>query len=65
MAKVKIVVQPSGCINGRLWPEVGETMDLPDPVAEAMAEAGHVEIVGSKKKVEKRPASDKHVEKRG
>ena len=65
MAKVKIVVQPSGCINGRLWPEAGETMDLPDPVAETMAGAGHVEIVGGKGKVEKRPAARKGVEKRG
>lgn len=65
MAKVKIVTQPSGCINGMPWPEAGKTMDLPDVVAEGMAEAGHVEIVGKSKKVEKRPASDKDVEKRG
>lgn len=65
MAKIKIVVQPSGCINGRLWPEPGETMDLPDVVAEGMAAAGHVEIVGKSRKVEKRPAPDKDVEKRG
>jgi hypothetical protein len=61
MAKVRIVVRPTGSINGADWPEVGKTIDLPDVVAEAMASAGNVEVVA----VEKRPAPTKGVEKRG
>lgn len=61
MAKVRILVRPTGSINGAEWPEVGKTVDLPDVVAEGMASAGDVEIV----KVEKRPAANKGVEKRG
>jgi hypothetical protein len=49
--KVRIVVQPTGLINGEPWAPVGEEMDIPQAVAESMAEVGHVEIV-----VEKRPA---------
>lgn len=69
MAKVRIIVRPTGCINGRDWPEAGEMIDLPDAVAEAMAEAGHVETVKvaakPAEKVEKRPAPTEAVEKRG
>lgn len=68
MAKVKILVQPSGLINGVEWPEAGETIDVPEVVAVSMAEAGHVEIVkpaAKTEKVEKRPASTEAVEKRG
>ena len=60
MAKVRILVRPTGCINGTVWPQVGETTDLPAPVAHDMAAAGTVEVV----KVEKRPASTAKVEKR-
>lgn len=58
MARVKILIQPSGCLNGYPWPEAGEEIDLPDDVAEAMAAAGHVERVKGepKKKVETRPS---------
>lgn len=62
--KVRIVVRPSGLVDGKDWPDVGEEMDLPDVVAEGMIGAGHVEAVGSDK-VEKRPASKRGVEKRG
>lgn len=58
--KVKVVKQPSGLINTQPWPEVGETVELPDTVAEDMAEAGWVEVL----KVEKRPAAKKAEEKR-
>jgi len=61
MAKVRVVVQPTGCINGNYWPEVGGELELPDQVAEDMAAAGWLEIV----KVEKRPRSTAKVEKRG
>lgn len=64
MASVRIKVRPTGLINGREWPPVGETIDLPDAVAEGMAGAGHVEIVKDEPKVEKRPAPTKRVEKR-
>lgn len=59
MAKVRVVVRPTGCINGADWPEVGQTVEVPDVVAESMAAAGHVEVV-----VEKRPAPRKGVENR-
>lgn len=58
MAKVRIKVRPSGLINGREWPEVGEVIDLPAVVAESMGE--FVEPVE-----ERRPAPVKGVEKRG
>lgn len=69
--KVRVKVQPSGLLNTQPWPEVGETVDLPDAVAEAMIGAGAVEAVKPEKKaaakpakVEKRPAAKKAVEKR-
>lgn len=65
MAKVKIKVRPSGLINGREWPEVGEVMDLHDVVAADMAAAGYLEVVKAAEKVEKRPAPSGNVEKRG
>lgn len=63
--KVRIIHQPSGLLNGQPWPEAGETIDLPDATAEGMAAVGHVEIVKSAAKVEKRPAPSAKVEKRG
>jgi len=62
MAQVRIKVRPTGLINGREWPEVGEVMELPDAVAESMAES--VTVI-EPKKVETRPASQAKVEKRG
>jgi hypothetical protein len=72
--KVRIKVQPSGLLNAEPWPEVGETIDLPDAVAEEMIAAGALEAVKDKPakkaaakpedKVEKRPASTKGVETR-
>jgi hypothetical protein len=65
--KVEIVIQPSGLLNGSYWPEPGETIDLPDDVAEAMAKAGQVKAVAKKaaaEKVEKRPAPSTGVETR-
>lgn len=71
MAKVRIIVRPTGLINGQEWPEAGQTMDLPKSVAEGMAAAGDVEIVADAKpvdktaaKVEKRPAPKANVETR-
>lgn len=69
--KCKILVRPIGGYNGAPWPEVGETIDLPDHVAEGMARSGNVEIVKTpaKKaaeppKAEKRPAVHKAAESR-
>lgn len=63
--KVRVVTRPLGLLNGAEWPEVGETLDLPDVVAEVMVSAGAVEKVAAKKAVEeKRPASQAKVEKR-
>jgi hypothetical protein len=56
--KVRIVVQPTGLINGQPWAPVGEEMDLPEAVVEAMKDAGYLEVV------ETRPAAKKGVEKR-
>lgn len=64
MAKVRIVVRPTGLISGQEWPPVGDVIDLPDVAAVSMVEAGNVEIVPDPPKVEKRPASTRRVEKR-
>lgn len=71
--KVRIVNRPTGLLNGRDWPVVGEEMELPDDVAHGMADVGHVELVEEKKpaakkaaakKPETRPAADGNVETR-
>ena len=56
--KVRVIKQPTGCINGQYWPEVGEALDLNDAVAADMAAAGWVEPIAEPvaKKAEKRPA---------
>ena len=70
MAKVEVVTQPSGLLNGRPWPEVGESLELPDVVAESMVEAGWVKDVkpaaktAAADKVEKRPAAKADTETR-
>ena len=51
----------TGCINGRSWPRVGETIEIDADLA-AMVEAGQLAVVHGKR-VEKRPAS-KRVETR-
>ena len=64
--KVRIIVQPSGCLNGSYWPAAGELIDLPDAVAEDMIAAGQVEKArAAAPKVETRPAPTAVVEKRG
>lgn len=72
--KVKIIERPSGHvrIDGELveWPKVGDTIDLPDVVAEGMIATGAVEKVGGTaparqtEKVETRPAPAKRTETR-
>lgn len=71
--KVRVKARPTGTINGQPWPEVGDTIDLPEVVVEGMGD--YVEPVKPEKKaeekretkapkVEKRPASGKGVETR-
>lgn len=65
--RVRIIVRPTGLLNGQEWPAVGQTIDLPKVVAEGMAEAGDVEVVvekASEKPAEKRPERQAAVEKR-
>jgi hypothetical protein len=64
MPKYKVLVQPSGLINGQVWPEAGETIELEEGAAVSMAEAGILEPVKEEPKTEKRPASTAKVEKR-
>jgi hypothetical protein len=66
--RVRIVVRPTGALNGRDWPLVGETLDVPQVVADDLIGAGNALAVASAKKVEpkieKRPAPTAKVEKR-
>lgn len=74
MTKAKVLVQPTGLLNARPWPEAGETVDLPDAVIEGMVASGHVEVAkpdpkprvtkAAAAKVEKRPARTADVETR-
>lgn len=48
MPKVRIIIRPSGLLNGREWPEVGESIELPDVVADDMESSGHVERITAK-----------------
>lgn len=60
--KVRITYPQTGLINGRPWPPVGGTIDLPDHVADGMIANEHAERVGGK--VETRPAPTEDVETR-
>ena len=67
MARVRAKLQPSGCINGHVWPEVGEEFDSTDfgVSDEAASELSHLwEPVKAPAKVEKRPAAKAAEEKR-
>jgi hypothetical protein len=59
--KVRIKHRPSGLYNGRYWPKVGETMELPDSVAAGMIAAKQVEQVGVERE-ETRPDPATNVE---
>lgn len=43
--KIRILVQPTGLLNGRPWAAVGETADVPDVVAIDLLNAGFAEPV--------------------
>lgn len=67
--KVRIVNQPLGCINGQAWPEPGETIDLPDNIAEGMIGAGDVEKASTPakksavEKAERTPSAEKQTKR--
>jgi hypothetical protein len=60
--KVRIVSRPSGLLNGRDWPEVGEVLEVDDVPGADMCASGIAEPV-VEDRVEKRPTA-KRVEKR-
>jgi hypothetical protein len=53
--KVRIVNRPTGLLNGRDWPEVGEVLEVEDNVGADMCAAGIGEPV-VEDTTEKRPA---------
>lgn len=60
--KVRIVNRPTGLLNGREWPEAGETLEVTDEHGADMCAAGIAEPVVEDRS-EKRPAA-KRAEKR-
>lgn len=60
--KVRIVNRPTGLLNGRDWPEVGEELETTDEAGADMCAAGIAEPV-VEDRTEKRPAA-KRAEKR-
>lgn len=59
--RVRILIQPTGLLNGRDWPDVGEEIDVPDVVGADLCAAKTAEPVAkpAKKAAEKRPAATK------
>lgn len=53
--KVRVKVRPLGLLNGYPWPEVGESVDLPDAVAKDMVASGAVEEAKAAKKACAKP----------
>lgn len=60
--KVRIIVRPTGLLNGRDWPDVGEVLEVEDHHGADMCAAGIGEPV-VEDETEKRPTA-KRVEKR-
>lgn len=61
----RVKVKPSGLINGRDWPEVGEVIELDEDAANGMVETGWLEPAKAERsKAEKRPAKKAEPEKR-
>lgn len=56
--KVRIVNRPTGLLNGRDWPEVGEVFEVEDHTGADMCASGIGEPV-VEDKTEKRPAAKK------
>ena len=55
--KVRIVNQPTGLLNGKEWPFVGEDLDVDDVVGADLCSVGIAEPVKADDKSEKRPAA--------
>lgn len=67
MRSARVKIQPSGCVNGQPWPEVGGSVDhfgMSEASVEGMVGAGILEYVEDAPKVEKRPAPAKRTETR-
>lgn len=60
MPKYRVLVQPSGLINGTPWPAVGGVIELPAVVGEVMPEL----VAADESTEECRPAPTAGVEKR-
>ena len=56
--KVRIIVRPTGMVNGVEWPEVGGVLEVSDEAGADMCAAGIGEPV-VEDKAEKRPAAKK------
>lgn len=63
--KVRIIIQPTGLLNGRAWPAEGETIDVPDVVGADLCTSGSAEPVAAQPKAEKRPAAKKAETRKG
>lgn len=63
--KVRIINQPTGLLNGQLWPEAGGTIDVPDVVGADLCASGAAEPVADAPKAEKRPAAKKAETRKG
>ena len=63
--RVRVLVQPTGLINGQPWPEPGGELDLEDVHAQPMIEAGWLARASDKPKTEKRPSQVKAEQRTG
>lgn len=65
MPKYKVLVQPSGLVNGYPWPEAGQDVELDEAAAQSMVDAGQIAAVGAgERDVETRPAATTGEEQR-
>lgn len=62
--KIRIIEQPTGLLNGKPWPEVGEVVEVHDVAGADLCASGAAEPVAETAKVEKRPATGASVETR-
>lgn len=60
MPKYRVTNRPTGLINAQPWPEVGDTIDLPEAIGDGMGDF----LERAAAKVEKRPTSTAGVETR-
>lgn len=55
MPKYRVKVRPLGPLNGKDWPEVGETVEFEAEIGKGMVDAGTLEEVKPAKKADKKP----------